>query len=149
MPLFLGAPGRKCEVADAEKDAFCADFGAFGSMAALYAGKAAETTASIGLRPVASLFRFREEGEAIEIANATLYGLSYGLASYFFTSDLRRSWRVAERLEFGMVGLSTGMISMEVAPFGGVKESGIVREGSKYGIEEYLEVKALHIRGLN
>ncbi|SEE42633.1 succinate semialdehyde dehydrogenase [Rhizobiales bacterium GAS191] len=94
--------------------------------------------------PVAPLFRFRDEAQAIEIANAT----PYGLASYFFTNDMRRSWRVAERLEFGMVGLNTGMISMEVAPFGGVKQSGIGREGSKYGIEEYLEVKAFHIGGL-
>jgi succinate-semialdehyde dehydrogenase/glutarate-semialdehyde dehydrogenase len=94
--------------------------------------------------PVAPLFRFRDEAQAIEIANAT----PYGLASYFFTNDMRRSWRVAKRLEFGMVGLNTGVISMEVAPFGGVKQSGFGREGSKYGIEEYLEVKAFHIGGL-
>jgi succinate-semialdehyde dehydrogenase/glutarate-semialdehyde dehydrogenase len=93
--------------------------------------------------PVAPLFRFRDEAQAIKIANAT----PYGLASYFF-NNMRRSWRVAERLEFGMVGLNTGVISMEVAPFGGVKQSGIGREGSKYGIEEYLEVKAFHIGGL-
>jgi succinate-semialdehyde dehydrogenase/glutarate-semialdehyde dehydrogenase len=94
--------------------------------------------------PVAPLFRFRDEDEAIQIANAT----PYGLASYFYTSDLNRSWRVAERLEFGMVGLNTGSVSLEVAPFGGIKQSGIGREGSKFGIDEYLEIKAFHIGGL-
>jgi succinate-semialdehyde dehydrogenase / glutarate-semialdehyde dehydrogenase len=94
--------------------------------------------------PVARLFRFRDEREAIEMANAT----PYGLASYFYTQDLQRSWRVAERLEFGMVGLNTGSVSMEVAPFGGVKQSGLGREGSKYGIDEYLENKAFHVGGL-
>lgn len=94
--------------------------------------------------PVAPLFRFKHEDEAIQIANAT----PYGLASYFYTSNLNRSWRVAERLEFGMVGLNTGSVSLEVAPFGGVKQSGIGREGSKFGIEEYLEIKAFHIGGL-
>jgi succinate-semialdehyde dehydrogenase/glutarate-semialdehyde dehydrogenase len=84
------------------------------------------------------------EQEAIEIANAT----PFGLASYYFTQNLNRAWRVAERLEFGMVGLNTGSVSLEVAPFGGVKQSGIGREGSKFGIEEYLEIKAFHIGGL-
>ena len=94
--------------------------------------------------PVAPVFRFRTEEEAIRIANAT----PYGLAAYFYTEDLRRSWRVAEALEFGMVGLNTGSVSMEVAPFGGVKQSGLGREGSHLGMDEYLEVKALHIGGL-
>lgn len=94
--------------------------------------------------PVAPLFRFRHEAEAIGIANGT----PFGLAAYFFTQDLRRSWRVGEALEFGMVGLNTGAISMEVAPFGGVKQSGLGREGSQLGIEEYLEVKAFHMGGL-
>jgi len=94
--------------------------------------------------PVAPLFRFRHEDEAIEIANGT----PYGLASYFYTEDPHRSWRVAERLEFGMVGLNTGSISMEVAPFGGVKQSGLGREGGQLGIEEYLETKAFHWGGL-
>ncbi|WP_407051522.1 NAD-dependent succinate-semialdehyde dehydrogenase [Methyloraptor flagellatus] len=94
--------------------------------------------------PVAPLFRFSAEEEAIEIANGT----PFGLASYFFTENLKRSWRVAEALEFGMIGLNTGAISTEVAPFGGVKQSGLGREGSKLGIEEYLEVKALHVGGL-
>jgi succinate-semialdehyde dehydrogenase/glutarate-semialdehyde dehydrogenase len=94
--------------------------------------------------PVAPLFRFKDEQEAIEIANAT----PYGLASYYFTENLNRAWRVAERLEFGMVGLNTGSVSLEVAPFGGIKQSGIGREGSKYGIEEYLEIKSFHIGGL-
>ena len=95
--------------------------------------------------PVAPLFRFSAEEEAIEIANGT----PFGLASYFFTESLKRSWRVAEALEFGMIGLNTGAISTEVAPFGGVKQSGLGREGSKLGIEEYLEVKALHVGGLS
>jgi succinate-semialdehyde dehydrogenase/glutarate-semialdehyde dehydrogenase len=94
--------------------------------------------------PVAPLFRFKDEQEAIEIANAT----PFGLASYYFTQNLNRAWRVAERLEFGMVGLNTGSVSLEVAPFGGIKQSGIGREGSKYGIEEYLEIKSFHIGGL-
>jgi len=94
--------------------------------------------------PVAPLFRFGSEDEAIRIANGT----PFGLAAYFFTQDMRRSWRVGEALEFGMVGLNTGAISMEVAPFGGVKQSGLGREGSRLGIEEYLEVKAFHIGGL-
>jgi succinate-semialdehyde dehydrogenase/glutarate-semialdehyde dehydrogenase len=94
--------------------------------------------------PVAPLFRFETEEEAIELANDT----EFGLASYFYTRDLARAWRVAERLEYGMVGLNTGLISTEIAPFGGVKESGIGREGSKYGIEDYLEIKYLCIGGI-
>jgi succinate-semialdehyde dehydrogenase/glutarate-semialdehyde dehydrogenase len=94
--------------------------------------------------PVAPLMRFSTEEEALALANAT----PYGLGAYFFTQDLRRSWRFGEALEFGMIGLNTGLISMEVAPFGGVKQSGLGREGSKYGLDEYLEVKALHIGGL-
>ncbi len=94
--------------------------------------------------PVAPLFRFGDEREAIEIANAT----PYGLASYFFTQNLNRAWRVAERLEFGMVGLNTGSVSLEVAPFGGIKQSGIGREGSRHGIDEYLELKSFHLAGL-
>lgn len=95
--------------------------------------------------PLAPVFRFGHENEAIALANAT----PFGLASYFYTGDLRRSWRVAERLEFGMVGLNTGNVSMEMAPFGGIKQSGLGREGSSFGIEEYLEVKSLHIGGLD
>ena len=94
--------------------------------------------------PVAPLFRFETEEEAIAIANGT----PFGLAAYFYTENLKRSWRVAEALEFGMVGLNTGLISTEVAPFGGVKQSGLGREGSQLGIEEYLEVKTLHVGGL-
>jgi succinate-semialdehyde dehydrogenase/glutarate-semialdehyde dehydrogenase len=89
--------------------------------------------------PVAPLFKFETEAEAIELANAT----EYGLAAYFYGRDIGRVWRVAEALEYGMVGINTGLISTEVAPFGGVKESGIGREGSKYGLDEYLEVKYL------
>lgn len=89
--------------------------------------------------PVAGLFRFKEEKEVIAMANAT----QYGLASYFYTQDANRIWRVSEALEYGMVGINSGLISSEVAPFGGVKESGVGREGSKYGLEEYLELKYL------
>ena len=89
--------------------------------------------------PVAPLFRFETEAEAVAMANDT----EFGLAAYFFTRDIGRSWRVGEALEYGMIGVNTGMISNEVAPFGGIKQSGIGREGSKYGIEEYLEVKYL------
>ncbi|NSY40448.1 succinate-semialdehyde dehydrogenase [Leisingera sp. ANG59] len=95
--------------------------------------------------PVAPLFRFETEDEALAIANGT----PFGLAAYFFTENLKRSWRVAEALEFGMIGLNTGLISTEVAPFGGVKQSGLGREGSQLGIEEYLETKALHVGGLS
>ncbi len=94
--------------------------------------------------PVAPLFRFRSEEEAIALANDT----SYGLAAYFYTHDLGRAWRVAEALEYGMVGINEGLISTEVAPFGGMKESGIGREGSRYGIEEYLEMKYVCMGGL-
>lgn len=94
--------------------------------------------------PVAPLFRFKSEEEAIVIGNGT----PYGLAAYFFTESLKRSWRVAEALEFGMIGLNTGAISMEVAPFGGVKQSGLGREGAQAGIDEYLEMKSFHVGGL-
>jgi succinate-semialdehyde dehydrogenase/glutarate-semialdehyde dehydrogenase len=87
--------------------------------------------------PVAPLFRFANEEQAVAMANDT----EYGLAAYFYTRDLGRAWRVAEALEYGMVGVNTGIISTAVAPFGGVKHSGIGREGSRYGIEEYLEIK--------
>jgi succinate-semialdehyde dehydrogenase/glutarate-semialdehyde dehydrogenase len=89
--------------------------------------------------PVAPLFRFKDEAEAIRMANDT----EFGLASYFYARDLGRVWRVSEGLEYGMVGINTGMISTAIAPFGGVKESGLGREGSRYGIDEYLEVKYL------
>jgi succinate-semialdehyde dehydrogenase / glutarate-semialdehyde dehydrogenase len=95
--------------------------------------------------PVAPLFRFETEEEALTIANGT----PYGLAAYFYTESLKRAWRVGEALEFGMVGLNTGAISTEVAPFGGVKQSGLGREGARAGIEEYLETKSFHIGGLS
>ena len=94
--------------------------------------------------PVAPLFRFKTEAEAIALANAT----EFGLAAYFYGRDITRVWRVAEALEYGMVGINTGLISTEVAPFGGVKESGLGREGSKYGIDEYLEIKYLCFGGI-
>jgi succinate-semialdehyde dehydrogenase/glutarate-semialdehyde dehydrogenase len=87
--------------------------------------------------PVAPLFRFRTEGEAVDMANDT----EYGLAAYFYSRDLSRVWRVLEGLEYGMVGVNTGLISTPVAPFGGVKQSGLGREGSRRGIDEYLEMK--------
>jgi succinate-semialdehyde dehydrogenase/glutarate-semialdehyde dehydrogenase len=91
--------------------------------------------------PVAPLFRFKTEEEGVAMANDT----EFGLASYFYARDIGRIWRVGEGIESGMVGVNTGLISNEVAPFGGVKQSGIGREGSKYGIEEYLEIKYLCI----
>ncbi|WP_156520956.1 NAD-dependent succinate-semialdehyde dehydrogenase [Magnetospirillum moscoviense] len=94
--------------------------------------------------PVAPLFRFETEAQAIQMANDT----EFGLAAYFYSRDIGRCWRVAEALEYGIVGINEGIISTEVAPFGGVKESGIGREGSKYGIEEFLEVKYLCMGGL-
>jgi succinate-semialdehyde dehydrogenase/glutarate-semialdehyde dehydrogenase len=95
--------------------------------------------------PVAPLFRFKDEKEAIRLANDT----EFGLASYFYGRDIGRIWRVAEALEYGMVGINTGIISTEVAPFGGVKESGLGREGSKYGIEDYVVVKYLCMGGVD
>ena len=89
--------------------------------------------------PVAPLFRFQTDDEAIRLANAT----EFGLAAYFYSRNLSRVFRVAEALQYGMVGINTGLISTEIAPFGGVKESGFGREGSKYGIEEYLNIKYL------
>jgi succinate-semialdehyde dehydrogenase/glutarate-semialdehyde dehydrogenase len=94
--------------------------------------------------PVAPLFRFRTEEEAIRMANDT----EFGLASYFYSRDIGRVWRVAGALEYGIVGINTGLISTAVAPFGGVKESGIGREGSKYGIDEFLEIKYLCMGGV-
>ena len=94
--------------------------------------------------PVAPLFRFKTDDEVIEMANNT----EFGLASYFYSRDIGRIWRVAEALEYGMVGVNTGMISTEVAPFGGVKQSGLGREGSHHGINDYLEIKYIAMAGL-
>ncbi len=94
--------------------------------------------------PVAPLFRFTTEEEAIAMANAT----EFGLACYFYTRDVGRVWRVAEGLEYGIVGINEGIISAAEAPFGGMKESGIGREGSRHGIEEYLEIKYMLVGGL-
>ena len=101
--------------------------------------KSAKVSKEETFGPLAPLFRFKDEAEVIELANDT----EFGLASYFYARDLSRVFRVAEALEYGMVGINTGLISNEVAPFGGVKASGLGREGSKYGIEEYLEIKYL------
>ncbi len=89
------------------------------------------------------MFRFSSEADVIDAANRT----EYGLAAYFYARDINRALRVAERLEFGIVGLNTGIISTEVAPFGGVKQSGFGREGSHYGIDEYLVVKYVGLGG--
>jgi succinate-semialdehyde dehydrogenase/glutarate-semialdehyde dehydrogenase len=95
--------------------------------------------------PVAPLFKFKTEAEAIAMANDT----EFGLAAYLYTRDLARSWRVSEAIEYGIVGLNTGIISTEVAPFGGVKESGTGREGSKYGILDYTEIKYICVGGVS
>jgi succinate-semialdehyde dehydrogenase/glutarate-semialdehyde dehydrogenase len=95
--------------------------------------------------PVAPLFRFKAEDEAIAFANDT----PYGLAAYFYARDIGRIWRVAERLEFGIIGINEGIVATEVAPFGGVKESGLGREGSRHGIEEFLEMKYTFVGGLS
>ncbi len=94
--------------------------------------------------PLAPLFRFSDEAEVVRQANDT----EFGLAGYFYTRDLGRTFRVAEALEYGMVGINTGLISNEVAPFGGMKASGLGREGSKYGLDEYLEIKYLCLGGI-
>ncbi|MBO4122599.1 NADP-dependent succinate-semialdehyde dehydrogenase [Cupriavidus gilardii] len=95
--------------------------------------------------PLAPLFRFHTDDEVVGMANDT----EFGLASYFYSRDIGRIWRVAEALEYGMVGINTGLISNEVAPFGGVKQSGLGREGSRYGIEDYLEIKYLCMGGID
>jgi succinate-semialdehyde dehydrogenase/glutarate-semialdehyde dehydrogenase len=95
--------------------------------------------------PVAPLFRFETEADAIRMANDT----EFGLAAYFFTRDLARSWRVQEALEYGIVGVNTGLISSEVAPFGGWKESGVGREGGRQGVLDYTEIKYVCVGGLN
>ncbi|MEM7654233.1 MAG: aldehyde dehydrogenase family protein, partial [Pseudomonadota bacterium] len=94
--------------------------------------------------PVAPLYRFETDEEAIKMANDT----EFGLAAYFYARDVGRVWRVSEGLEYGMVCVNSGILSTEVAPFGGMKESGIGREGSKYGIDEYLEIKYLLLGGI-
>jgi succinate-semialdehyde dehydrogenase/glutarate-semialdehyde dehydrogenase len=95
--------------------------------------------------PVAPLFRFSTDREAVQMANDT----EFGLAAYFYSRDIGRVWRVAETLEYGMVGINTGLISTEIAPFGGVKESGFGREGSKYGLDDFLEIKYLCMGGVS
>ena len=95
--------------------------------------------------PLAPLFRFETEEEVVRLANDT----EFGLASYFYSRDIGRIWRAAEGLESGMVGINTGLLSTEVAPFGGVKQSGLGREGSHYGIEEFVEIKYLCLGGLD
>ena len=95
--------------------------------------------------PLAPVFKFSTEDEAIQMANDT----EFGLASYFYTKDISRVWRVSEALEYGMVGVNEGVISNEMAPFGGIKESGLGREGSHYGIDDFLELKYICMGGLS
>ena len=92
--------------------------------------------------PVAPVIRFASESEAVAMANDS----EYGLAAYFYTADVSRAWRVTELLEYGMVGVNTARLSSEAAPFGGMKKSGIGREGSKYGMDEYLEINYMCIK---
>ncbi|HKT97508.1 MAG TPA: aldehyde dehydrogenase family protein, partial [Paraburkholderia sp.] len=94
--------------------------------------------------PVAPIVRFSSDAEVVQLANDSIYGL----AAYFYSRDIGRIWRVAEQLEYGIVGINTGLISNEIAPFGGVKQSGIGREGSKYGIEDFLSIKYLCMAGV-
>ena len=94
--------------------------------------------------PVAPLLRFKTEAEVLQMANDT----EFGLASYFYSRDMGRIWRVSEGLEYGMVGINTGILSTAVAPFGGVKQSGIGREGSRYGMDDYIEIKYLCMSGI-
>ena len=95
--------------------------------------------------PVAALHRFAAEDDAVRIANDTPYGLS----AYLYSRDVGRIWRVSDALDYGIVGINTGFVSTEVAPFGGMKESGIGREGSRYGIDEWLEMKYLAMGGID
>jgi len=95
--------------------------------------------------PVAPLIRFRSEDEAVKLANHS----EFGLAGYFYSRDIGRIWRVAEKMEVGIVGVNAGIISTEVAPFGGVKQSGLGREGSRYGLEEFMEIKYVLVGGLD
>ena len=94
--------------------------------------------------PVAPLYKFSSEEEVIKLANDT----PYGLASYFYARDIGKIWRVAEALEYGMVGVNTGLTSKAEIPFGGIKESGLGREGSRYGLDDYLELKYINIAGI-
>lgn len=94
--------------------------------------------------PLAPIYRFKNEEEAIQLANAT----QFGLASYFYGRDIGRIFRVAEALEYGMVGINTGLVGTDVAPFGGVKESGLGREGSHYGLDEFIEIKLMMLGGI-
>ena len=94
---------------------------------------------------MAPLFRFKTENEVVELANRT----EFGLEAYFYSRDVGRIFRVAEALDYGMVGANSGLITTEVAPFGGVKKSGLGREGSKYGIEEFVEVKYICVSGVD
>ena len=94
--------------------------------------------------PVAPLFKFEDEAEVINAANDT----EFGLASYFYTSDISRAWRVSEALDYGMVGVNTGLVSTAEAPFGGVKASGLGREGSRYGLDDFMEMKYICMGGI-
>ena len=105
----------------------------------------AKITSEETFGPVAPVYKFKDESEVIELANNS----PYGLASYFYSRDIGRIWRVAEALEYGMVGVNTGLTSKAEAPFGGIKESGLGREGSKYGIDDFIEIKYINMCGLD
>ena len=105
----------------------------------------AKITSEETFGPVAPVYKFKDEKEVIELANNS----PYGLASYFYSRDIGRIWRVAEALEYGMVGVNTGLTSKAEAPFGGIKESGLGREGSKYGIDDFIEIKYVNMCGLD
>ena len=94
--------------------------------------------------PVAAIFPFKDEEEVIKLANS----VTVGLAGYLYTKDIAKVWRVGEKMEFGMIGVNTGLVSDAASPFGGIKESGFGREGSKYGIEEYTVIKAMTMGGM-
>ena len=148
------AANTVCEMIDdaVEKGAVVAAGGGRGSLGGSYVEPTILTNVSRAMRvfseeifgPVAPLFKFDTEQQAIEMANDT----EFGLAAYFYTRDVGRVWRVAEQLEYGIVGINEGIISNEMAPFGGVKESGQGREGSKYGMDDYLEIKYMCMGGI-
>jgi succinate-semialdehyde dehydrogenase/glutarate-semialdehyde dehydrogenase len=105
----------------------------------------AKITSEETFGPVAPVYKFKDENEVVDLANNS----PYGLASYFYSRDIGRIWRVAEALEYGMVGVNTGLTSKAEAPFGGIKESGLGREGSKYGIDDFIEIKYVNMCGLD
>jgi succinate-semialdehyde dehydrogenase/glutarate-semialdehyde dehydrogenase len=136
------ALAKFCELAEGERHALGGSFFQPTILVDVTPSMAVSREETFG--PLAPLYRFGSDEEGIAMANDT----EFGLAAYFFARDLNRVWKVAEGIESGIVGVNTGLISTEVAPFGGVKESGIGREGSHFGIEEFLEVKYVCMGGV-